>query len=332
MSLIIINEGRIMFKTRVTEILGINYPIIGGTMASITDADFVAAISNAGGMGTLTSIMYQTQEEFAAAIDRIKELTDKPFAVNLNFFPAQFPVSQAEYTEIMIEKDARIVDTSGHTAPPAELCARFKEAGMTWIHKCVGLRYARKAQDMGADIVTVVGYENGGATGTLDIGTLVLVPTVAKRIAIPVIGGGGAANGHGFTAILALGAEGVIMGTRLLATQECPIHENLKQSLVNASETDTMLIMRSVGTHRVWTNAAAQKCAEIESTGASFEEILKIVSGDNTRKVYYEGDLDSGIVPCGQAIGQVHDIPTVKELFDEIIAEATGIVEALAKS
>ncbi len=321
-----------MFKTRVTEMLGIKYPIIGGTMASISDADFTAAISNAGGMGTLSSIMYQTKEEFAAAIDKVKELTDKPFAVNLNFFPAQFPVSQADYTEIMIEKGVKFVDTSGHAPPPPELCTRFKETGMTWIHKCVGLRYARKAQSMGADIVTVVGYENGGATGTLDIGTLVLVPTVAGGVDIPVVGGGGVADGRGLAAVLALGAQGVIMGTRLLATQECPIHDSLKQALVNASEIDTMLIMRSVGTHRVWVNAAAKKCAEIEATGASFEEIIMIVSGDNTRKVYYEGDLDVGMVPCGQAVGQVNDIPTVKELFDRIIAEATGVIEGLAKS
>jgi NADH:quinone reductase (non-electrogenic) len=321
-----------MFETRITKILGIKYPIIGGTMASISDADFVAAISNAGGMGTLTSIMYQTKEEFAAALDRVQELTDKPFAVNLNFFPAQFPVSQSEYTEIMIEKGVRIVDTSGHKPPPPELCARFKETGMIWIHKCVGLRYARKAQSLGADIATVVGYENGGATGTLDIGTLVLVPTVAKGLDIPVIGGGGVADGHGFAAVMALGAEGVIMGTRLLATQECPIHENLKQALVNASETDTRLIMRTVGTHRVWTNAAAQKCVEIEETGASFEEILNIVSGDNTRRVYYAGELDRGIVPCGQAVGQVNDIPTVKDLFDSIIDQATEVVNGLSKS
>lgn len=321
-----------MFETRITQMLGIKYPIIGGTMASITDADFVAAISNAGGMGTLTSIMYQTKEEFASAIDRIHELTDKPFAVNLNFFPAQFPVSQSDYTEIMIEKGVKIVDTSGHKPPPPELCARFKEAGMTWIHKCVGLRYARKAQDLGADIVTVVGYENGGATGTLDIGTIVLIPTVAGGVDIPVIGGGGVADGHGFAAVLALGAEAVIMGTRLLATQECPIHDNLKQALVNASEVDTMLIMRSVGTHRVWTNAAAQKCAEIEATGASFEEILEIVSGDNSRRVYYEGDIDCGIVPCGQSIGQAQDIPTVKDLFDGIITQASEVVNKLAAS
>jgi nitronate monooxygenase len=321
-----------MFETRITKMLGIKYPIIGGTMASISDADFVAAISNAGGIGILASIMYQTKDDFAAAIDRIRELSDRPFAINLNFFPAQFPVSQQEYTEIMVEKGVKIVETSGHMAPPEDLCRRFKEAGMIWIHKCVGLRYALKAQNLGADIVTVVGYENGGATGRLDIGTLVLVPTVAKGVQVPVIGGGGVSDGHGFAAVLSLGAEGVIMGTRLLATQECPIHDSLKQALVSATELDTMLIMRSVGTHRVWTNAAATKCAEIEATGASFEEILKIVSGDNSRRVYYEGDLDCGVVPCGQGIGQVHDIPTVKDLFDGIIAQATEVVTGLVKS
>lgn len=321
-----------MFETRITKMLGIRYPIIGGTMASISDADFVAAISNAGGIGILASIIYQTKDEFAGAIDRIRELSDRPFAVNLNFFPAQFPVSQKEYTEIMVEKGVKIVETSGHMAPPEELCKRFKEAGMIWIHKCVGLRYALKAQNLGADIVTVVGYENGGATGRLDIGTLVLVPTVANGVQVPVIGGGGVSDGRGFAAVLSLGAEGVIMGTRLLATQECPIHESLKQALVSATELDTMLIMRSVGTHRVWTNTAATKCAEIEATGASFEEILKIVSGDNSRRVYYEGDLDCGVVPCGQGIGQVHDIPTVKDLFNRIIAQATEVVTGLAKS
>ncbi|MBA7480964.1 NADH:quinone reductase [subsurface metagenome] len=321
-----------MFETRITKMLGIRYPIIGGTMASISDADFVAAISNAEGIGILASIIYQTKDEFAGAIDRIRELSDRPFAVNLNFFPAQFPVSQKEYTEIMVEKGVKIVETSGHMAPPEELCKRFKEAGMIWIHKCVGLRYALKAQNLGADIVTVVGYENGGATGRLDIGTLVLVPTVANGVQVPVIGGGGVSDGRGFAAVLSLGAEGVIMGTRLLATQECPIHESLKQALVSATELDTMLIMRSVGTHRVWTNAAATKCAEIEATGASFEEILKIVSGDNSRRVYYEGDLDCGVVPCGQGIGQVHDIPTVKDLFDRIIAQATEVVTGLTKS
>jgi nitronate monooxygenase len=312
--------------------LGIRYPIIGGTMAAITNADFVAAISNAGGMGILTSIMYQSKDEFAAAIDRIRELSDKPFAVNLNFFPAQFPVSQQEYTEIMAEKQVKIVETSGHTAPPAELCARFKEAGMIWIHKCVGVRYAQKAEDLGADILTVVGFENGGATGTLDLGTLVLVPTVVKAVEVPVIGGGGVADGHGLAAVLALGADAVIMGTRLLATQECPVHQRLKQALIDSSELDTTLIMRSVGTHRVWTNTAAAKVAELEASGASFEEILSIVSGEQSRKLYSDGDLDCGIVSCGQGVGQMNDIPTVKALFEGMIAEASGVVNRLASS
>jgi len=321
-----------MFKTRITEMLEIKYPIVGGTMAAISDADFVAAISNAGGLGTLTSIMYQTKDEFAAALDRIRELSDQPFAVNLNFFPAQFPVSQGEYTEIMVEKGVPVVESSGHTAPPPELCARFKDAGMTWIHKCVGLRYARKAQDLGADIVTVVGFENGGATGTLDLGTLVLVPTVVKGVRVPVIGGGGVADGHGLAAVLALGADAVIIGTRLLAAQECPIHQRLKQALVDATEVDTMLVMRTIGTHRVWTNAAAARCAELEASGAGFEEILNVVSGENSRRLYSEGDLDCGIVSCGQGVGQMDDIPTVKDLFDGMIAQASGVVNGLART
>jgi len=312
--------------------LGIKYPIIGGVMGQITTPEFVAAVSNAGGMGTLASISFQTKEEFVRAIRRIRELTDKPFAINLNFFPARFPINQQEYAEIMAAEGAMVVDTSGHTPPPPELCKFFKQTGMTWIHKCVGLRYARKAQNLGADIVTVVGYENGGATGMLDIGTMVLVPTVVKGVNIPVIGGGGVADGHGLVAVLALGAEAAIMGTRLLATKECPIHENLKEALVKATETDTMLVMRSIGTHRVWINAAAKKCAEVEATGANFEEILKIVSGDNTRKVYQGGEVDAGLVPCGQAIGLARDIPTVKELFDRIMAEATDVVNRLARS
>jgi nitronate monooxygenase len=319
-----------MFNTRITKMLRIKYPIIGGVMAQVTTPEFVAAISNSGGLGILPSIMFQTNDEFINAISQIREHTDKPFAINLNFFPARFPIPQEEYARIMATEGVNIVETSGHTAPPQDLVDFFKDSNMIWIHKCAGLRYARKAQGLGADIVTVVGYENGGATGKYDIGTLVLVPTVAKELDIPVIGGGGIADGKGLAAVMALGAEGVIMGTRLLTTRECPIHENLKKALVNATELDTMLIMRSLGTHRVWTNEASRKCAEIEASGASFEEILKIVAGDNTRKVYQDGILYQGIVPCGQAIGQVKDTPTVAELFDGIMREAKETITSLA--
>ncbi len=311
-----------MLQTSVTRLLGIKYPIIGGAMMSISKADFVAAISNAGGLGILASAIYQTKEEFARAIDRVKQLTDKPFAVNLNLFPSMRPIDNNDYLDVLIEKGVKIVETSGHSAPD-ELCRRFKDAGMIWIHKCVGIRYARKVEKMGADIVTVVGYENGGATGKLDIGTLVLVPSVVDAVKLPVIGGGGISDGRGIVAVLSLGAGAVIIGTRLLLTKECPIHDNLKQALFDASELDTMLIMRSVGaTHRVWNNAAAQKCFEIEQNNGSFDEVLSIVTGDKARLMFNEGKTDVGVISCGQGIGLIHDIPSVKDLFDTLMKNA----------
>lgn len=295
----------------------------------ITTPEFVAAISDAGGLGTLASAMYQSKDEFAAAVDRVQELTDRPFAVNINLFPAMLPIDNNEYCDVMIEKGVKIVETSGHSAPE-ELSSRFKEAGMIWNHKCVGVRYALKVQNMGADVVTVVGYENGGSTGKLDIGTLVLIPAVADAVRVPVIGGGGVSDGRGFLAILSLGAEGVIIGTRLLMTKEAPIHDNLKQALMGATELETMLIMRSIGgTHRVWMNAAAKKCAEIEAKGGTIEKILDVVSGVKAKKMIHEGDLDAGIIACGQSVGLARDIPSVRELFDRIISDAMDIQKKL---
>jgi nitronate monooxygenase len=321
-----------MFQTKITEMLGIKYPIIGGAMMWITKAEFTASISNAGGLGILASAIYQSREAFAEALDRTLELTDRPFAVNLNLFPMMRPIDNNEYLDVMLDKGVKLVETSGHSAPE-DLCARFKEAGLTWIHKCVGVRYALKVQEMGADIITVVGYENGGATGKLDIGTFVLVPRVVESVQVPVIGGGGVSDGRGLLAVLALGAQGVIIGTRLLATQEAPIHENLKKALVQASELDTMLVMRSIGaTHRVWVNSAAQKVVELEADQAGLPEILKIAAGEKAKKMYDEGDLGVGIISCGQGIGMAHDIPSVKDLFDRIIGEATGFAKDLASN
>ena len=318
-----------MFQTQVTEMLGIKYPIVGGTMMWISNPDFTAAMSNAGGLGILASAMYQTKEEFSAAIDRLLDLTERPFAVNLNLFPMMRPIDNMEYMDVLVKKGVKIVETSGHSAPE-ELCKAFKEAGMVWIHKCVGVRYALKVQDLGADIVTVVGYENGGATGILDLGTMVLVPRVVESLSIPVIGGGGISNGRGLLAVLALGAQGVIVGTRLLTTQEAPLHDDLKHALLGASELDTMLIMRSIGsTHRVWVNEAAEKCAELEAAQAELQDILKVVSGEKARRMYKHGNLDGGIIPCGQGVGMVHDIPTVQELFDRMIKEAVEAVNKL---
>jgi nitronate monooxygenase len=319
-----------MFQTKITEMLGIKYPIIGGAMMWISSADFVASISNAGGLGIAASCMYKSRKEFSAALDRIRELTNKPFGVNINLFPTMQPIDNNEYIDVLIEKGVKIVETSGHSAPE-DICHRFKEAGLIWIHKCVGVRYAQKAESLGADIITVVGQENGGATGKLDIGTLVLVPRVVECVKVPVIGGGGVSTGGGLLAVLALGAQAVIIGTRLLLTKEAPIHENLKKALMQAGELDTTLVMRSIGsTHRVWINPAAQKCLELETRGAELAEVLEVVSGERAKVMFDQGDLSAGLISCGQGVGLAHDIPTVQELFDRIIEEASTIAKKLA--
>ena len=317
-----------MIKTKLTRLFGIKYPLIGGTMAWITTPEFVAAISNAGGLGVLASANYNSREKFGAAIDKIKELTDRPFAVNINLFPMMRPIDNNDYVDVLVDRGVKIVETSGHAAPE-KLCQRFKDAGMIWIHKCVGLRYALKVQEMGAHVITVVGYENGGATGKLDLGTMVLVPRVAEMVDLPLIGGGGISNGKGVLAVLSLGAHGVIMGTRLLATKEAPVHDNLKQALVKASELDTTLIMRSLNaTHRVWANGAAAKCLELEANKADFMAIYDVVSGKRAREMYDQGTLDTGIVACGQGVGMVRNIPSVAELFDSIMTEAVAIARS----
>lgn len=319
-----------MFRTRITDLLGTQYPIVGGTMMWLSTPEFVAAISDAGGLGVLCSVMYETGEELSAAIDRVRSLTDKPFAVNINLFPISRPVDNNTYIDVAMKRGVKVIETSGHSAP-LDLGSRFKDAGMVWMHKCVGIRYALKAQSLGADIITVVGYENGGATGKLDIGTLVLVPSVVQAVKVPVIGGGGVSDGGGFLAVLALGAEGVIVGTRLLATKEAPIHEKLKRQLLKATELDTMLVMRSIGsTHRVLINGAANKCLELEKEQATFSELLKVVGGANSRRMYETGALDEGILPCGQGVGLIHDIPSVKELFERIVTGAAEISRRFA--
>ena len=319
-----------MIKSRITEKLGVAHPIIGGAMMWISSAEFVAAMSEAGGMGVIASAMYPSKAEFAAAIDKMKQETDKPFGVNINLFPAMRQIDNNEYIDVMADHGLKIVETSGHHAPE-ELVERFKDLGMTWIHKCVGARYARKVEAMGADIVTVVGYENGGATGKLDIGTLVLVPTVVDAVNVPVIGGGGVSEGRGLAAVMSLGAEAAIIGTRLLMTKEAPIHETIKQELVNASELDTMLIMRSLNaTHRVLANKAAKSCLALESCKADFMEIYDVIKGENAKKMYDEGDIDAGILACGQGVGLSRDIPALKQLFDRIVGEAEAVMNRLA--
>lgn len=312
--------------------LGCKYPIIAGTMANISNPEFVASVSNAGACAVLASANYQTPEELREAIRKTQSLTDQPFAVNINLFPAMMPQEKlVKYVEATLDEGAKIIETSGHKAP-ADLVPKFKEGGAIWIHKCAGVRYAITGASLGADMITVVGYENGGATGTLDIGTLVMTPSVVDAIDVPVIAGGGITDGRGIAAALALGAEGVIMGTRMMATKECPLHDNLKQAFVQAKETDTYLVMRSIrNTHRVWRNKAAEKIIELESQKASLQEIIQVASGQNALKMYRDGDIDAGMVSCGQGVGLVKDVPTVKELLDRIMKEAEEVIQRLKK-
>jgi len=320
-----------MFKTRITELLGIQYPIIGGTMMDITLAPFVAAISNAGALGIIASAVFKDPEKLRLEIRKTRELTDKPFAVNINLFPQLMPPDNRAFLDVLSSEGVRIVETSGYQAP-VDLVALFREYGMTWIHKCVGVRYAKKVASLGADAVTVVGYENGGATGILNITTLVLVPSTVDAVKIPVIGGGGVADGRGLYAVLSLGAEAAIVGSRFVLSDECPVHPNLKQALCQADELSTDLIMFSVGfTHRVWMNEPAKKTLEIEKRGGSLEEILPYVSGEAARKMYQTGDLNAGTISISQSIGIPRKIMPVRDIIAEMIGQAQEIHNRMAK-
>ena len=311
-----------MFKTRVTELLGIEYPIVGGCMMHISGPEFVAAISNAGALGMMASAMFDAQEKFRQAVRRVKSLTDKPFGVNLSLFPALRPINNNLYVEVILEEGVAVVETSGHR-PPEDMLARLKAGGVKTMHKCVSVRHALSAQRAGVDAVTVFGTEGGGHIGELGLTTIVLVPRAADVLEIPLLAAGGIADGRGMLAALVLGAEGVTIGTRLLVTEECPIHDNLKQALITATEPDTLPILGSLhNTLRAWKNPAALKVAKLEANQADLWEILNIVAGTETRRMYQEGDLDAGVIPCSQGIGLVHEIKPVAEVISGMVREA----------
>lgn len=321
-----------MFKTRVTEMLGIKYPIFCGNMMNISYPEFTAACSNAGALGIMASVMYRKPEPLREALRKLMDLTDKPFAVNVNLFPMLRPIKQIDLVKVMIEEGVKIIETSGHQAPEKYI-PLFKENDVIWMHKCAGVRYAIKGASLGADIVEVVGWENGGATGRFDIGTIVLTPATVDALDIPVVGGGGITDGRGLVAVLSLGAEAGLIGTRLLTTQECPIHDKLKQALLNATIYDTTIIMRSVGaTHRVWDNKAAQRVLEIEASKGEQMEIFNAAAGAKSKLMYEEGDLTAGVISCGQGVGLVQDIPTVKELIERIMKQAEEMVKKIYNS
>jgi NAD(P)H-dependent flavin oxidoreductase YrpB (nitropropane dioxygenase family) len=319
-----------MFRTKITELLGIKYPIVVGTMMHLARAEMVAAASNAGALGVLSSAIFEKKEEFREELKRLRGMTDKPFAVNLNLFPARKPVDNREYLEVIFKEGIKIVETSGNRAPE-EFAQDLKNQGVTFVHKCVGVRYALKAQSIGADAVTVVGYENGGATGILDVTTLCLVPRVVDVLKVPVIGGGGVADGRGFLALLSLGAQGVIIGTPALLAEECPLHPNLKKALLNATELDTMVIMRPIqNSHRVWINDAARKVADLEKKQAPLQEIINAATGNRAKKMFLEGDHNAGTISCGQGIGLVKKIMPMKDIIEGIVLQADTLRRKLA--
>jgi len=319
-----------MFKTRITEMFGIEVPIVGGCMMHVSGPSFVAAISNAGALGMMASAMYDSQEAFRQAVREVKSRTGKPFGVNLSLFPALRPIDNELYVAVILEEGVPVVETSGHR-PPEELLRRLQAAGIKTMHKCVSARHALSAQNAGVDAVTVFGTEGGGHIGELNLSTMILVPRAVDLLEVPVLAAGGIADGRGFLAALALGAEGVTIGTRLLVTEECPIHENVKQALIAATELDTLPILGSLhNTVRAWKNDAALKVADLEAGQGDMWEILPLVAGTETRRMIEGGDLDAGVLACSQSIGIVREVRPVADVIAGMIRQAEEIRSRLA--
>ena len=314
-------------KTKITELLGIEHPIIQGGMHYVGFAELAAAVSNAGGLGIITGLTQGTPANLANEIRRCREMTDNPFGVNLTFLPAVTPPDYPGYVRAIIEGGVKIVETAGNN--PQKWLPALKEAGIKVIHKCTSVRHSLKAQSIGCDAVSVDGFECGGHPGEDDVPNFILLPRAAEELKIPFVASGGMADGRSLVAALALGAEGMNMGTRFMATKEAPIHERVKQALVAASELDTRLIMRPIrNTERVLNNAGVGRVLEMEKTlGADikFEDIRKEVAGVYPR-IMKEGELDAGPWSCGMVVGLIDDVPTCKELIDRIMSEAEALI------
>lgn len=316
-----------MFKTRVTEMLGIKYPIIQGGLAWLSDATLAAAVSAAGGLGIITTARLSRKEQLRDEIRKAKSLTDKPFGININLAPTTHPVNNEQFIEVLINEGVRIVETSGRS--PTALMPLFKQGHVKVLHKTPGaVRFAQAAEAAGVDAISMIGNECGGHPGPDDTTSLVLIPATVAAVKVPVIAGGGIAEARGFVAAFALGAEAVLMGTRFVMTQECKAHPKLKEFLAQAHETDTIVIQHSIRQPaRVVRNGPALKVQEMESRGASLQELLTIIAGEHSRQVYETGDINAGITEIGQSIGLVSDIPTVKEAMESIMAEAQEIIK-----
>lgn len=314
-------------KTRITELFHIKHPIIQGGMHYVAFAELAAAVSNAGGLGIITGLTQKTPADLAGEIARCREMTEKPFGVNLTFLPTVTSPDYPGYIKAIIAGGVKIVETAGRNPQP--YLPALQDAGVKIIHKCTSVRHALKAERIGCDAVSVDGFECGGHPGEDDIPNMILLPRAAEELKIPFVASGGMADARSLVASLALGADGINMGTRFIATREAPVHENVKQAIMAASELDTRLVMRSLkNTERVLSNAAVTRLMEKEATlgkNIKFEDIIEEVAGVYPR-VMMDGEVDAGAWSCGMVAGLIHDIPTCHDLIERIMSEAESLI------
>ncbi|GBD85757.1 nitronate monooxygenase [bacterium BMS3Abin02] len=314
-------------KTRITDLFGIEHPIVQGGLMWIATAELTSAVANAGAMGFMTALSHETPDGLRNEIRKCRDMTDKPFGINLTFLPSLRQPDYPAYLQVCAEEGIEFIETAGRNPEP--YMPHIKTAGMKVIHKCTSVRHALKAQVIGCDAVSIDGFECAGHPGEDDVTSLVLLPVTVDALDIPIVASGGFGDGRGLVAALALGADGMNMGTRFVATKEAPVHDAVKQAILDHNETDTTLIMRSLrNTERVLRNKTAEKVIEIESTGhATIQDIVPYVSGRRgLEEVIRNGNIDEGTMAVGQIIGLIHDIPTVGELIDRIMAEATRVI------
>ena len=314
-------------KTRITELLGIRHPIMQGGMHYVGFAELAAAVSNAGGLGVITGLTQKTPELLAKEIARCHDMTDQPFGVNLTFLPAFTSPPYPEYIQAIIEGGVKVVETAGRS--PQAYMETFKSAGIKVIHKCTSVRHALKAEQIGCDAVSVDGFECGGHPGEDDVPNFILLPLAAEKLTIPFLASGGMADGRSLVAALAMGADGINMGTRFIATQEAPVHAKVKQAIVNATELDTTLIMRAINnTERVMVNQGVKILQAIEKEkgeALDIKDIIEQVAGIYP-KVMIDGDVESGAWSCGMVAGLIHDVPTCQALIDRIMLQAEQLI------
>ena len=315
-----------MLRTKFTELFGVEHPIALGGLQWVGRAPLVSAVANAGALGFLTALSHATPEGLAAEIKRCRELTDKPFGVNLTILPTLKATPYAEYRRAIIESGVKVVETAGYN--PEEHIAEFKRHGIKVVHKCTSVRHAVKAQAVGVDMISIDGFECAGHPGEDDIPNLILIPAAADKVSIPMIASGGFADGRGLVAALALGAEGINVGTRFLCSVESPIHQRIKEQIVANDERSTDLILRTLtNTTRVARNAVSQEVIAIERKGGTIDDLRHLVAGIRGATVYVDGDPDAGIWSAGMVQGLIHDIPTCAEIVTRIVAEAEEIID-----